>query len=145
MRRLLKNLSWRLIAIFLGFLALRAAATTYYVDINSTNPTPPYTNWSTASTDIQSAVNQATNGDFVFGKPGSLPVKWLCAAPDGSLTAVVVTNAVTIQGVNGQATTSINGANIMRCLYLGNGTALARLHVNKRNCSQWWRLVLRIN
>ncbi len=29
--------------------ALPAAALTRYVDVNSTNATPPYTNWSTAS------------------------------------------------------------------------------------------------
>ncbi len=51
---------------FLGFSALPAAATTYYVDINSTSPTPPYTSWSTASTDIQGAVNIANSGDTVL-------------------------------------------------------------------------------
>jgi hypothetical protein len=31
------------------------AAATHYVDVNSTNATPPYTNWSTATTNIQDA------------------------------------------------------------------------------------------
>ncbi|HTV63704.1 MAG TPA: hypothetical protein VMH30_14170, partial [Verrucomicrobiae bacterium] len=113
----------RLTVLCLCLLSFRAAATTYYVDINNTNATPPYTNWSTAATDIQSAVNQTTNGDSVLVNPGVYQSGGY-TAPDGSLTAVVVTNAVTIQGVDGLAQTSINGSNTMRCLYLGNGASL---------------------
>jgi hypothetical protein len=112
-----------LAALILGFLAVRAAATTYYVDINSTNPTPPYTTWSTASTDIQSAVNQTTNGDDVLVNPGVYQSGGQ-VAPDGSTNAVVVTNAVTVQSVNGAAVTSIDGSNTMRCVYLTDGVSL---------------------
>jgi hypothetical protein len=90
------------------------------VDVNSTNPAPPYTDWSMASTDIQSAVNLATNGDLVLVNPGVYQSAGY-TAPDGALTCVVVSNAVTLQSVNGAAMTSINGSNTMRCLYLGPG------------------------
>ncbi|HEX3628097.1 MAG TPA: choice-of-anchor Q domain-containing protein [Verrucomicrobiae bacterium] len=116
----MKNDVLRLTILCLCLLGFRAVATTYYVDINSTNATPPYTNWSTAATDIQSAVNQTTNGDLVLVNPGVYQSGGYIA-PDGTRTAVVTINAVTIQGVDGQAQTSINGSNTVRCLYLANG------------------------
>jgi hypothetical protein len=70
MRFPVKKCPLLLAAIFLGFLALKATATAYYVDVNSTNPTPPYTNWATASTDIQSAIDVSTNGDLILVNPG---------------------------------------------------------------------------
>lgn len=43
--------------------ALNAAADTHYVDLNSPNPTPPFTNWPIAATNIQDAVDAADAGD----------------------------------------------------------------------------------
>ena len=37
-----------------------------YVDVNSTNPTHPYTNWATAARDIQSAVDAAAPGSLIL-------------------------------------------------------------------------------
>ncbi len=115
-------LQW--LTLFLGFIALNAAATTYYVDINSPTPTPPYTSWSTASTDIQSAVNQTTNGDLVLVNPGVYQSAGY-TAPDGGLSVVVVTNAITLQSVNGTSATFINGSNAMRGIYLQSTSILA--------------------
>src|SRR5258706_15752999 len=42
-----------------------ALADVYYVDVNSTNATPPYLSWSTAATNIQDAVDAALAGDEV--------------------------------------------------------------------------------
>lgn len=53
-------------AVFFGVFAMNATATTYYVNVNSANPTPPYTSWSTAATNIQSAINSAGAGSLVL-------------------------------------------------------------------------------
>jgi hypothetical protein len=113
-----------LAAIFLGFLAINAPAATYYVNAGGTNPAPPYNSWSTAATNIQQAVDVATNGDLVLVtnvvyQPGGRP------APDNVQTSVICTNAVTIQSVNGSAATVINGSGEMRCVYLGNGAVFS--------------------
>lgn len=121
------KIQWLLLAaIFLRLFAISAYATTYYVDINNTNPTPPYTSWSTASTNIQSAVNLTTNGDLVLINPGIYESGGI-AAPDGILTSIEVTNAVTLEGVDGPTVTSINGRNAVRCVYLNSNASLIGL------------------
>ena len=113
-----------LLFLAFGLLAFRAVATTYYVDVNSTNPAPPYTNWSTASTDIQSAVGQTTNGDTVLVNPGDYQSSGY-VAPDAKLSCVSVTNAITLLGFDGSAQTVIDGGASMRCIYLAAGCAMA--------------------
>jgi hypothetical protein len=129
MRRFPKIPALGLFALFLGFFAFHAAATTYYVDINSPDPTPPYTNWNTASTGIQSALNQTTNGDLVLVNPGIYFSGGYTSPPDAALesvlTAVVITNAIALEGVNGAGATIINGSNTMRCVFLGTNSTLA--------------------
>ena len=48
-----------------------ALADVHYVDVNSTNATPPYTNWTTAATNIQDAVDAAVAGDEIVGTNGT--------------------------------------------------------------------------
>ena len=70
MRPFLKIHTLGLLALIIKFFAFPTAATTYYVDINSPNPTPPYNSWTTAATNIQNALSQTANGDLVLVNPG---------------------------------------------------------------------------
>ena len=57
---LLKPISLRSSVCALCVLLWQSAlAGVHYVDVNSTNATPPYTNWTTAATNIQAAVDAA--------------------------------------------------------------------------------------
>lgn len=108
------------------FLLLRldaATAATHYVDLNSMNPTYPFTTWSTAATNIQDGIDAATDGDQVLVTNGVYNSGSRIAG-DGSINRVVVTNAMTVQSVNGWVTATIDGGHAMRCVYLTYGAIL---------------------
>ena len=48
-----------------------ALAAVHYVDVTSTNATPPYTNWATAARIIQDAVDAAVGSDEVVVTNGT--------------------------------------------------------------------------
>lgn len=108
-----------------------------YVDAAGTNPVTPYTNWMTAATTIQEAVDAAQPGDIVLVTNG---VYASGGKPyNGGITnrVLVTTPRVTIASVNGYATTIIEGAKdpntisgngplAMRCCFLAtNGLSLS--------------------
>ncbi len=102
-----------LAALFLlAGLSAACAATVRYVDVNSTNPTPPYTNWVTAATNIQDAVGVAVTGDQIIVTNGVYP------------GTVNVTNPVALVSVRGPQFTIINGLGTSRCAYLADGASL---------------------
>lgn len=112
-------------------LALNASAMTRYVDLNSPSPAPPYTNWLTAATNIQDAVDAAVAGDTVLVMNGVYATGGRVA--NGTITnRVVVDKTIAVQSVNGPAMTFISGLRDtsepptgMRCVYLTNGATLS--------------------
>jgi hypothetical protein len=85
-------------------------ATTRYVDLNNPLPTPPYTNWMTAATSIQDAVNVASANDTVLVTNGTYSLS----------SEIVVTNAITIQSVNGYESTIFDAQWASRVFNLGS-------------------------
>jgi hypothetical protein len=96
---------------------LNASAAVLYVDLNSTNPLPPYSGWSTAATNIQDAVDAANPGDQVLVTNGV----YQNGGSGGN--KVTVNKPIKVQSVNGPAVTVIDGAGAMRCVYLSAGGA----------------------
>jgi Regulator of Chromosome Condensation (RCC1) repeat protein len=112
--------------------AISRVPNVFYVDLNSTNPTPPYTNLSTAATDIQSAIDAASDGDKVLVNDGTYQTGGRTVY--GLLTnRVVIDKAITVQSLNGPGATIIKGyqvpgdiygTNAVRCVYLTNYAVL---------------------
>ena len=115
-----------------AFLAINAPATMLYVDLNSTNPLPPYSGWSTAAMNIQDAVFQAGPGDTVLVTNGVYQVGgW---SNVGSNRVYVGIANLTVQSVNGPAVTVIkgyqvpgttNGVSAVRGVFLASGVTLS--------------------
>lgn len=126
------------------FAGANAPAGVRYVDVNSANPTPPYTNWATAATSIQDAVDAAVAGDLVLVTNGVYQTggRWASpsSAPSGEdhyymSNRVAVLKAVRVESVNGPDSTMIvgyqvpgitaNGEAAVRCVLLSFGARLS--------------------
>jgi hypothetical protein len=123
------------ITAFLTFLNIHAPAATLYVSLASTNPVPPYADWSTAATNIQDAVDASTNGDLILVTNGVYATGGRTWYGQGGTNRVTLTNAVTLQSINGPAVTLIVGSqvagagtavtNAVRCVLMGNNAVLS--------------------
>jgi hypothetical protein len=104
-------------------------AATHYVDLNSANPAPPYSDWSTAATNIQDAINTSSDGDLILVTNGIYASGGQLVY--GSLTnRVAITKPITVQSVNGPAVTviegnSASGGGALRCVFMSNGAFLS--------------------
>jgi parallel beta-helix repeat protein len=122
------------LAVFSLF-AISIQATTFYVDVNSANPTPPYTDLTTAAVSVQDAVDAATNGDLVLVNDGvyqdgfRVTQEWVASDLQPKTISVtnriVVNKSLTVQSLNGPSAAFISGGGIYRCAYLTNGAVLS--------------------
>ena len=71
-------------------------ATLHYVDVNNTNAIPPYTDWTTAATNIQDAVDAAVACHEVVVTNGAYPTgaAWLARGPIAWPAAVLPVSPV---------------------------------------------------
>jgi hypothetical protein len=116
---------FRLILSFFAPLWLVTASTAATLYVNASNPAPvaPYTDWSTAATNIQDAVNAAAAGDLILVTNGFY--QYGSQAVYGATNRVAVALPMTVQSVGGPGATTISGGPGVRCVYLTNGAVLA--------------------
>jgi len=98
--------------LLLMHMVMPTFAVDHYVSLAGTN-NPPYTNWADAATNIQWAVDAATNEDVVLVSNGTYYLS----------NQISITAAITMASVNGRELTIINGnyPNVTnRCLYMSN-------------------------
>jgi len=140
-RNLNMKLAWfKLLVVGLGLAVFSATATTFYVNVNNPAPASPFTNWLTAATNIQDAIDVSTDGDLILVTNGVYATGGRVVY--GTLTnRVVINKAVTVRSVNGPAVTIIQGfqdslngnsyinpqlyyLNNVRCVYMTNNAVL---------------------
>ena len=114
-------------------LAINGFAMTRYVDASCASPAAPYTNWATAATNIQDAVDVADAGDQILVTNGIYQTGGRVVPPYLLTNRVVLDKPVTVQSVNGSDVTTIqgyqmpgtnNGDGAVRCAYLADGAAM---------------------
>jgi PKD repeat protein len=119
--------------MFSATVTVHVISSIHYVALNSANPAAPYSSWATAATNIQDAVDAANPGDQIFVTNGVYQTGGRLVPGDSTTNRLAVTNAVTIQSVNGPAATIIqgyqvpgttNGNGAVRCVYLANNAKL---------------------
>ncbi len=73
-----------------------------YVSVSNATPVAPYTNWTTAATTIQAAVDAAVDGDSLW-------------VTNGVYAPITCYKTITIRSVNGATATVIDGGDTQRC------------------------------
>jgi alpha-tubulin suppressor-like RCC1 family protein len=100
----------------------------HYVNLNSSNPLPPYGDWSTAATNIQDAIDIANPGDSIFVTNGVY--RFGNRVTSTTTNVVVAALPVSVIGVSGPVQTIIDGGWSKRCIWLTNGSTLSGFTVS---------------
>lgn len=125
-----------LIALLSLVIPLSLSAATYYVSPSGSNSANGLS-WETARQSIQAAVDLTVNGDTVMVTNGVYTTDGAVAPALGFTTnRVCVTNAITVQSVNGPSVTIIEGQgpigpNAVRCVYLADNAVLSGFTLTK--------------
>lgn len=102
-----------IVAFFYISLATVFAQNTYYVSPTGGN-TAPYNSWADAATNIQTAVDQASDGDLILVDDGTYVLS----------TNVSITKGITVKSVNGYSASIVDGNNATRCFYINHPDAV---------------------
>ncbi|MFH0908102.1 MAG: PKD domain-containing protein [bacterium] len=106
-----------------------------YVSLSGAHEAP-FTNWVTAATDIQAAIDVSLDGDIVWVTNGVYDTGGVAGYPavtDLLTNRVAIHKPITVRSVNGPAVTVIKGAwdpattngdAAVRCVYVTNGASL---------------------
>ena len=125
----------QILAVSLALLSVsRLSAATHYVSLENPGPKPPYTNWATAATVVQDAVDAAEAGDEIVVTNGVYTSGGRAVGTNLLVSRVAVDKPLTLRSVNGPQFTIIqgyqvpgttNGDGAIRCVYLANGANLS--------------------
>jgi hypothetical protein len=96
-----------IVCMLVYIITFSATATTRYVDINNPTPQSPYTNWSTAATVIQNALDVCSDGDIVIVEKG---VYATGVAGVSELSRISISNGVSVISLHGPEQTIIVGS-----------------------------------
>lgn len=91
------------------------AQNTYYVSPTGGN-IAPYSSWADAATNIQTAVNQASDGDLILVDDGTYVLS----------TNVFITKGITVKSVNSYSASIVDGNKATRCFYISKKNSLIK-------------------
>ncbi len=116
------------LGVALGWCGAVQAQSNYYVSLSGANISP-YTNWATAATQLQLAVDAAVVGATVWVTNGVYQAGLKVASGSTLSNRVSITKAITVRSVNGPAVTSIKGGGAynvspIRCVHMSAGSLI---------------------
>lgn len=125
----MKTRAYAGLLLVLGVVASCACGAERFVRADNATPESPYTNWLTAATTIQAAIDVAAAGDTVWVTNGVYNAGTAVTPGYSLLNRVVITQAITVASVEGAQSTVIEGAGTnlygtagaVRCVYMTKG------------------------